>query len=30
MPGGNKESYLKIKSIFESVASKVDNVPCVA
>tara|TARA_B100001146_G_scaffold36386_1_gene29798 strand:- start:15432 stop:16826 length:1395 start_codon:yes stop_codon:yes gene_type:complete len=30
MPGGNKEPYLKIKSIFESVASKVDNVPCVA
>ena len=30
MPGGNKESYLNIKSIFESVAAKVDNVPCVA
>ena len=30
MPGGKKESYLNIKSIFESVAAKVDNVPCVA
>ena len=30
MPGGNRESYLKIKPIFESVAAKVNNVPCVA
>ena len=30
MPGGNRESYLKIKPIFESVAAKVNNVPCVS
>ncbi|QNL50609.1 NADP-dependent phosphogluconate dehydrogenase [Olivibacter sp. SDN3] len=30
MPGGNKEAYERLRPIFESIAAKVDGVPCVA
>ena len=29
MPGGDKEAYKYVKSIFETIAAKVDNIPCV-
>ncbi len=30
MPGGNKESYKLVQDIFEAIAAKADNEPCVA
>jgi 6-phosphogluconate dehydrogenase len=30
MPGGEEKSYTRVQSIFEAVAARVDNIPCVA
>lgn len=30
MPGGSKEAYARVRNIFEAVAAKVNNEPCVA